>query len=328
VLNLFYLEPDPDRWFFGDRFPRKLIRRILRGPRRPGGQERVFLNLKAGLRQLGVPFRENDFAYARKHPEEPVGIIGKPHVLDMMEWENPILFGAAVMSHPLADPTLLQRRPIRKILVPGEWMRKMCEPYWGDKVEAWPVGIDTDLWCPAPEVKKEYDFLIYDKVYWERDRYEQELIEPIRSELRRQSLRFAEIRYGHYKEEDFHSLLKRCKAMIFLCEHETQGIAYQQVLSMDIPVLAWDRGGYWQDPEYYPHKVKHSPISSVPYWDDACGEKFSGEEAFGRCLEKYLSMKSESNYKPRKYIKEYLTLKKCAETYVRLLRQAENSKNV
>jgi len=315
VLNLFYLEPDSDRWFPGDRYPRRLIRSIVRGPRRPGGQERVFLNLKAGLRQLGVPFRENDFAYARKHPEEPVGIIGKPHVLDLMDWKNPILFGAAVMSHPIEDPDLLRRKPIRKILVPGAWMRKMCEPYWGDKVEAWPVGIDTDLWCPAPEVKKEYDFLIYDKVRWEHDRYEKELIEPIRSELRRQKLIFAEIRYGHYKEEDFHALLKRCRAMIFLCEHETQGIAYQQALSMDVPILAWDRGGFWQDPSYYPHKVKFGPVSSVPYWDDRCGMRLEIVDEFPRFLMKFFGKVEQGGFHPRSYILKNLTLEKCAGEY-------------
>jgi len=318
TLNLFYLEPEPNRWFPGDRYPRRLIRRIVRGPRRPGGQERVFLNLKAGLRQLGVPFRVNDFAYARKHPEEPVGIIGKPHVLDMMEWKNPILFGAAVMSHPTDDPDLLQRKPIRKVLVPGEWMRKMCEPFWGGKVEAWPVGIDTDLWCPAPEVKKEYDFLIYDKVRWEHDRYEKELIEPIRSELRRQSLSFVEIRYGHYKEEDFHSLLKRCKAMIFLCEHETQGIAYQQALSMDIPIIAWDRGGFWQDPAYYP-QVRFAEVTSVPYWDNECGKKFKTTNQFKEVLIEFVENLFKSRYQPKKYILQNLTVKKCAEAYKKIL---------
>ena len=316
MLNLFYSEPDPDRWFPGDRYPRRLIRRIVRGRRRPGGQERVILNLKAGLRQLGVPFRENDFAYARKHPEEPVGIIGKPHVLDLMDWKNPILFGAAVMSHPTDDPDLLQRKPIRKVLVPGEWMRKMCEPYWGDKVEAWPVGIDTDLWCPDPEVKKEYDFLIYDKVRWEHDRYEKELITPIRRELGRQKLSFAEIRYGHYQEEDFHSLLKRCKAMIFLCEHETQGIAYQQALSMDVPILAWDRGGYWQDPYYYPTKVKYQPVSSVPYWCKNCGEKFIILNQFTACLEEYQFQNKNNGYRCREYILKTLSLKACAKKYL------------
>lgn len=317
MLNLFYQEPDPDRWFPGDRYPRRLMRRIVRGPKRPGGQTLVFLNLKAGLRKLGVPFRENDFAYAKKHPEEPVGIVGKPHVLDLVDWKNPILFGAAVMSHPIDDPNLLERKPIQKILVPGGWMRKMCEPHWGEKVVSWPVGIDTDLWKPTPETEKGYDFLIYDKVRWEHDCYEDELIEPIRRELRRQKLSFAEIRYGHYKEEDFHSLLKRCKAMIFLCEHETQGIAYQQALSMDIPILAWDRGGFWRDPSYFPARVCYEPVTSVPFWDARCGVKFANEDDFHGRLGEFLDLGKEGAFNPRKYIVENLTLEKCAEHYVK-----------
>ena len=46
--------------------------------------------------------------------------------------------------------------------------------------------------------------------------------------------------------------------MIFLCEHETQGIAYQQALSRNVPILAWDRGGDWQDPTYYPERVSNT----------------------------------------------------------------------
>jgi glycosyltransferase involved in cell wall biosynthesis len=165
-------------------------------------------------------------------------------------------------------------------------------------------------------VKKEYDFLIYDKVYWERDRYEKELIEPIRRELRQQSLRFTEIRYGHYKEEDFHSLLKRSNAMIFLSMNETQGIAYQQALSMDVPILAWDRGGFWQDPSYYPDKVKFGPVSSVPYWNDRCGLKFTETESFQNRLEKFLQMQKEGALRPRQYILDNLTLKKTSEQYL------------
>lgn len=266
--------------------------------------------------QLGVPFRENDFAYARRHPEEPVCIIGKPHVLDMIEWKNPILFGAAVMSHPIDDPNLLQRRPIRKILVPGDWMRKMCEPYWGDKVEAWPVGIDTDLWRPTPEVKREYDFLIYDKVRWEHESYEKELIDPIRAELIKQGLSFTEIRYGHYKEEEFHSILKKIKAIIFLCEHETQGIAYQQALSMDIPILAWDRGGFWQDPFYFPARVRYEPVSSVPYWCETAGIRFMGAGEFKSKLSDFQKMAADNKFEPRKFILSNLTLKTAAQAYL------------
>src|SRR5438045_3567403 len=81
-VNLFYQEPDPDRWFALDRFPRRLIRRIIRGKRCPGGQERVFLNLRKGLDRLGVAYRVNDYKYAKENPRELVCVIGKPHVLD------------------------------------------------------------------------------------------------------------------------------------------------------------------------------------------------------------------------------------------------------
>src|SRR5271170_7027972 len=104
VLNLFYEEPEGDRWLPFDRYPRRLVRRLVRGPRRVGGQERVFLNLCAGLHKLEVQFRRNDYARARRHPEELACVVGKPFLLDKMRWENPILFGASVFSHPLADP--------------------------------------------------------------------------------------------------------------------------------------------------------------------------------------------------------------------------------
>src|SRR5713226_10393407 len=88
------------------------------------------------------------------------------------------------------------------------------------------------------------------------------------------------LRYGAYREEEFHKLLARSRVMVFLCEHETQGIAYQQALSCNVPILAWDRRGYWQDPSYFPHRVKFQPVTSVPYWDGRCGTTFGSIEEF------------------------------------------------
>jgi glycosyltransferase involved in cell wall biosynthesis len=351
-LNLFYEEPESDRWLPFDRYPRKLIRRMVRGKPRVGGQQRVFLNLCAGLNKLGVKYRINDYRHIKRNPEELACIIGKPHVLNKIRWENPILFGAAVYSHPLADPDLLKRLPIRKVLVPGEWMRKMFEPYYGDAVVAWPVGIDAEKWKPRGEMlktetlkseihkskieirkaesrndsdwettdHKTTDFLIYDKVRWEHQRFEVELIRPIRDELKKHGLSFCEIRYGFYEEEKFERQLHRCKAMIFLCEHETQGIAYQQALACGVPILAWDRGGYWQDPEFYPHKVKFHPVSSVPYWNEHCGMKIENFSQFISRLDEFWRKVQAGTFHPRDYVLENLTLEKCAKDYLRLAR--------
>lgn len=318
VLNLFYEEPDTDRWLPFDRYPRRLIRRSVRSKRQPGGPERVFLNLRSGLEKLGVPYRVNDYKAARKQSSELAGVIGKPHVLDDKEWRNPIVFGSATFSHPVEQPNFLRRhRTIRKILVPGEWMRRMWEPYYGDRVEAWPVGIDTSRWSPSFETKR-FDFLIYDKIRWKHEQFEADLIGPICAALTKRNLPFARLRYGTYREEAYEALLRECRSMIFLCEHETQGIAYQQALSAGVPILAWDRGGFWQDPAFYPDKVRFGPVSSVPYWDNCCGLKFANIGEFHNRLDEFLVGLECERFAPRDYILENLTLENCAQNYLNI----------
>ncbi len=102
-----------------------------------------------------------------------------------------------------------------------------------------------------------------------------ELIQPILVELERRQLRHKIIRYGQYEEEDFREQLLRSRSMIFLVEHETQGFAYLQALATGVPILAWDRGGFWKDPAFYPDRVRFEGVTSVPYWDSRCGEKFA-----------------------------------------------------
>lgn len=325
VLNLFYQEPEGDRWLPLDRYPRRLVRRLWRGEPQPGGQQRIFLNLCAGLDRIGVGYRVNDFGYARRNPGELACIVGKPFVLDKIEWKNPILFGAAVHSHPLDDPHLLQRLPIKKVLVPGPWMKEMCKPYWGDAVDIWPVGIDTDLWRPTDAAQKIFDVLLYDKVRWKHDEYELTLIEPIRAALRKRGLSVREIRYGYYRERDFHAVLGQCRSMIFLCEHETQGIAYQQALSCNVPILAWGRGGFWQDPAYYPDKVRFEPVTSVPYWDDHCGRTFKTIDEFAPQWDEFWRDHRDGRYRPRDYILETLTLERSARHYVEFVHALQNA---
>lgn len=319
-LNIFYAEPNPDRWIKFDRYPRKIIRRIIRGQQRPGGQALVAINLMRGLKKIGVSYRFNDFRYIKKHPHEIACVVGKPHLVFERQWANPIIFGASIYSHPVECPDLFKRYPnIKRVLVPGEWMRRMFEPWYHDKVQTWPVGIDTEVWSPAIKTAPEFDFLIYDKIRWEHDRFRHELIDPVCRTLEQQKLSFQIIRYGTYEPLDLLDKLKKSKACIFLCEHETQGLAYQQILATGTPILAWDRGGYWQDPYYYPNKVKYQPVSSVPYWDDRCGLKFIDREYFVTALTDFLS-RSEL-FKPREYIMENLTLEQCAKHYFSIYQQ-------
>jgi glycosyltransferase involved in cell wall biosynthesis len=313
-INLFYAEPEGDRWLPFDRYPRRIIRRIVHGPPRAIGQKMVFLNLCAGLRKLGVPFRVNDHRHARRNPSELVCIVGKPFLLDKHEWKNPILFGASVFSHPCDDPRLLERLPVRRILVPGPWIEAMFrEHYPADKVFMWPAGIDTEKWKPAPQAK-DLDFLVYFKLRWDKPRLEAEFLAPLLAELDRRGLTHHVIRYGQHRAPDFLAGLHRARAMIFLCEHETQGLAYQEALATGVPLLSWRGTDVWVDPEYHPERVTYGPVSATPYWDDRCGVQFPGVAGFPAALDEFLARLPE--FRPREFILDGLTLEQSARMYL------------
>lgn len=317
ALNLFYQEPDGDRWVPGDRFPRRLVRRLWRGPSRPGGQMRVFLNLCAGLDRAGISYRANDYRHARAHPNELCCILGKRHVLDAQAWPNPLMLGPCLHDHPVSDPELFARRRVRRILVPGEWMRRMCAPAWGERVFAWPVGIDTEFWQPDAKVGHDIDVLVYEKFLWDRANRERDFLAPIMTELKRRSWRVASIRYGSYRVDDYRAQLRRSRALLFLCEHETQGMAYQEALATGVPVLAWDAGGAWRDPSYFPDRVNFSPVSSVPYWDERCGVRFRDVAEFPSALDEFSTRLASGAFQPRGYVLDHLTLEHCAREFSR-----------
>ncbi len=318
-LNLFYEESDSDRWVRLDRYPRRMVRWALRGPKQPGGTMRVYLNLCDGLDRLNVPYRVNDYGYIHENPHELACVIGQPHVLAKIPLETPILFGTSIYNHPSDDPDLLRRRKICRVLVPSPWVERMFSTVWPGNISVWPSGIDTDHWSPSKRSNKDVDVLIYDKVVRHRSRYMRTIVEPLLDELRRRRLSVETLRYGYYREERLHDLSRRTRAMIYLSHHETQGLAAQQMLASDVPLLAWDQGGLWKDPKYAPHLVRFGPVTSVPYWDERCGMKFKGGADLQSAFDRFWFGVEAGLYAPREMIAERLTLEGQAMAYLALV---------
>jgi hypothetical protein len=323
ILNLFYEEPDPDRWLPFDRHPRRWVRRLVRGPEQPRGTMRAFLNLVEGLDRIGSRYRINDFRHIAANRDELACVFGKPHVLARIPVRTPILFGSSIYSHPSDRPGLPRERPIRRVLVPSAWVQRMFEEVWPGIVSVWPVGIDTARWAPDPGVARDVDVLVYDKIFWERERYEQELLEPLMRELARRGLRVETLRYGHYEEKDLLDFSRRARAMVYLSRHETQGIAAQQLMSAGVPLFAWDLGGLWQDPKYFPAHVRFGPVTSVPYWNDSCGVRFRGDGDMPEAFDRFWAGVEASAYSPRDLIVEQLSLEKQAREYVALAERSQ-----
>jgi hypothetical protein len=324
-LCLYYVpEPEIDRFLPGDRYIRPIIRRMIRGKPRPGGVGKVFINLCLGLDKLGVQYEVN-LPFKQLQKSDRVGVLGRGcNCLNGYERDIPIVAGIGLMTHPSEWPTLCEDYPVVKYLQHSHWANELYKPYFGDRCTLWPVGIDTDVWKPSTSETKAIDFLIYNKVMWDYEQRCVDLLTPIRQYLNQRNLSFEELRYGAYTSQDYRNALSRCRAMIFLCEHESQGIAYQECLASDVPILAWDQG-WCLDPNRFKWGTSHIPATSVPYWSDRCGIKFKDISEFPAKLEEFLEKLQSQQFAPRDYILENLTLEKCAHRYLEILKEVQSS---
>jgi hypothetical protein len=314
-------EPERDRWVPGDRWIRPAVRRIVRGRRRPGGIDKVFINLCLGLERLKIPYEVN-MPYGRLRATDLVGVLGRGRsCLEGYTRRESLVAGIGLMTHPSEWPTIFEDFPLACYLQHSEWTSAVYRAYFGDRCPIWPVGIDTNSWQPGPGTNsKPVDFLIYDKIHWDRPKYDAELTSPIRALLDRAGKTHESLRYGSYSSVQFRDALSRCKSAIFLSAHESQGIACEEALSSGVAVLAWDPG-FCQDPERFKWNSPVIPTTSVPYFDGRCGLTFADFADFERTLPRFIEDLDSSTYRPRDYILENLTVEKCSQKFVDLLRE-------
>jgi hypothetical protein len=107
--------------------------------------------------------------------------------------------------------------------------------------------------------------------------------------------------------------------MIFLCEHETQGMAYQEAMASNVPILAWDPG-IWVDPQAQKYDTNPIPACSVPFFDQRCGERFSDGKVFGDAFDVFWARRAE--YAPRAFVRDELSLAESGRVYLNHLSTA------
>ncbi|MDV6331070.1 hypothetical protein [Asticcacaulis sp. 201] len=294
------------------RLARFLKRSAMRQQVRTGFYT-AFLGLVKSLEAVGCDIRINDFAAARRRPSYPIGLAGYPTVISKVDLPNPVILGPGDPGLPPAAARTIQDPRFKKIIQPSDWISDMYVPLCGDKVLTWFAGIDAGDWPDYANEPKTVDFIIYDKIRWNRDTQVPAVLDRVTRRLKQDGRSFTVLRYGAHHHSEFKAALKKSKALIFLCEHETQGLAYQEALSANIPVLAWDEGKMI-DPVLHPYLLENTEVSSVPYFSDACGRRFKIDqfepvyEAFWRLL---------GTFQPRQYVEDTLSLPKAGEIYLK-----------
>ena len=322
TVLLFFEDVEQDTFFPNDRRARRALRKVyhsLTGGQRVTGFGVAFGLLERALERLGYRVVVNDDRLARDNPAYPVGIAGYPHVLRGWTFPNPAVLGPGLFDHPKLAPRLMEDPRFRLYLVPSAWMKALFDRTYGARCAVWCAGVDLEQWPDYASAPKDIDFLVYDKIHWDRAGREASLLRPLLSRLEERALTATVLRYGRYRHEEYRGLLRRSRGMIFLSEHETQGIAYQEAMACNVPVLAWVNG-YWLDPQRSRFEAGPVPATSVPYFSDQCGETFAGPDDFGAALGRFLARRGW--YEPRRYVAENLSLEVSGRRYLEHYRSA------
>jgi len=290
------------------RFTKKtLLRQQVRT-----GYYTAFLSLVNGLKSIGCDVRVNDFAAAKKRPYYPIGIAGFPSVLKKVTLSNPKIFGPGDFGLPDACAGIIANPEFHYFTMPSTWACNLFRPTCGDKIWRWFAGIDTRTWQDISDHPKTYDFVIYDKISWHRDLEVPRVRDKIIVYLETKNLTYLVLRYGKHHHSEFLDALKKSRALLFLSAHETQGIAYQEALASNIPVLAWNEGKL-VDPTLLAFVGPEFAASAVPYFDARCGKTFT-IDAFEQTCDAFLE--KLSTFQPRQFIQENLSLEIAGKRYL------------
>ena len=220
TVLLFYRDFEYDTYFKNDRYLKRVVKplydRFRSGPKVSGFLVWFRLLVKA-LRSVGCDVRIDDYAFARRHPYYPVGLVGYPAILDGWNLPNPAILGPGLFDHPLIAPRLMDDPRFRGYVATCDWIHEMFAPIYGeDCLIDWHAGIDLAEWPDGASHAKSIDVLLYDKVRWDRDRYEPEMIAPIGRYLAdERGLTVRTVRYGAYDHAEYRQLLQSARSLVF-----------------------------------------------------------------------------------------------------------------
>jgi len=317
TILLFFQDFERDTLVRGDRYLKRMMRPLydrISHRQKVSGFSLWYALLVRALTDSGYTVRLNDFDLARKHPNHPVGLVGYPSILSNWTLPNPAILGPGLFDHPSLAPTLMNDVRFRCYILTCDWMFDVFQnAYARSNCAKWFAGIDTVRdWPDLSTHKKTTDVIIYDKIRWNRENLVPQLLTNITSYLSKHGITYEIVRYGKYDHMTYRSILARSKMMIFLCEHETQGMAYQEALASNLPIVAWDPG-FWCDPLCEKLTLGRISTTSVPYFDDRCGAKFACASEFDSVFESvWIAL---SRFRPREFVRDRLSLDESARIY-------------
>lgn len=119
---------------------------------------------------------------------------------------------------------------------------------------------------------------------------------------------------SRYSETEYLECLHNAMFGIWLGRHESQGFALEEALSCNVPLLVWNVTSMNQE---YGYDYQDIPATSIPYWDERCGEVFYSITELPSKF--YIFINNLQKYKPRDFILENLSINVCGNRFIEFI---------
>jgi len=306
------------------------------------GPGKVVVNLKKGLDELGIKYKNN------KKCRYNILLHGGPCIQNFLEQKaspKKSLIGPCVESC-LGD-TLALKEKYYNYVAASPWHKELfekhCPNYTEDKkVFYWPCGIDTEFYKPFERCEKFNDYILYDKNshsdfhHWFRNFLDN----------KNQKISYA-LGNTNYENVGLKCYSDNAKYCISANASETQGFGIMEIMSMNLPIFGLDKNYHFSYGNI-PTKVE---ATSCPYFSEQCGlllhmkdyivdfeEKIKNMNPpcqeiiqYSKCDEEFrvdfikekfeFFLNNLNSYSPRDYILENHTLKKGAQKLIDIFEQ-------
>ena len=124
-------------------------------------------------------------------------------------------------------------------------------------------------------------------------------------------------KYGSYTEANYVRDLQRARFMVVLDAHESQGYALEEAMSCNIPLFVMDATSMYDEVNergssvYAYLRPKKLTATSVPYWSDKCGVRFTDLSQRPAAFEDFTKKLDAGEFAPREYVLETLSPAVC-----------------
>lgn len=136
------------------------------------------------------------------------------------------------------------------------------------RIFSWPAGVDTEYWKPESKFKRD-KVLIFEK----QNKGPVGPVAPFADYLRGIGWEVEVMRYGSFRHHQYRDSLQRSCLMLGFVTDESQGIAWAEAWSCDVPTLIWRNTSN----VYHGRKYK---CSTAPYLSEDNGLFFDDLEHF------------------------------------------------